>query len=196
LEGITMTDKSEFFSRGSSITPSAAGAVVVTISLALSDTFGTSVKWIALALSILLGLLLVLSIAETSTKALKGLYWVFNSLLVFSVSVGLGISVDSPQDKPPKLPHEVELLLKERLSTSSHSPENYWPGLFGLGTAFAQDKKEANSNSNDAKKEAAAKEASASKPLTPEQTQKTNQYLREIEAYKKSQERFNRRWSW
>jgi hypothetical protein len=134
-----MTDKSEFFSPASSITPSASGAVVVTASLALADTLGMSVKWIALAMSALLGLLLVLSIAEPSTKALKVLYWVFNSLMVFSVSIGLGISVDSPQTRPPKAPLEVEQILKDRLSTSQQTDEDFWPRLFGVNVAIAQE---------------------------------------------------------
>ena len=86
-----MSQSLEWLTPSSPATPSALGAVLVTVSLPLADVSGISFKWITLILSLALGGLVVLSIKEDMARSLRSLYWVFNSLLVFSVSLGIGI---------------------------------------------------------------------------------------------------------
>ena len=97
-----MADIKDFLNPTSMLTPGVAGGLTVSISMPLVIHFDMSFKWVALVVSLLFSLIIVLSFAEIKSKLLRGLYCVLNTLIIFSVSVGAGVTVD-PLPKPPNL---------------------------------------------------------------------------------------------
>jgi hypothetical protein len=190
-----MPQSPEWLTPNSPATPSALGAVLVTVSLPLADETGISFKWITLVLSLGLGALVVLSIKEDMTRYLRSLYWVFNSLLVFSVSLGIAISAAPPPSPPPPLPQAILNLLQE---PGSGHVSNELPIQLGLvGVARAQPPTPV-SPSEDTRPEGRA-DSPEDRPqtqLTEEQKEELRRYLESQQQYQSDQERFHRRWSW
>lgn len=189
-----MAQTLEWLTPSSPATPSALGAVLVTVSLPLADATGISFKWITLVLSLALGALVVMSIRDSMTRSLRGLYWVFNSLLVFSVSLGIGISASPPPAPPPPLPPEIQQLL--RLSQSP-AQDGLLPNLLGINNAHAQPGEHEGQPSERRREENATRPAGeAGERLTEEQRMILQQYLESQKQYQQEQQRYYKRWSW
>jgi hypothetical protein len=87
---------SDFLNPASMLTPGLAGALAMMISNALFHAFGLNAAYTALALSFLLG-----TIVWVATAALlaRCIYYVFNSLIIFSVAFGtnsFGLTTNAP----------------------------------------------------------------------------------------------------
>ncbi|MDX1432767.1 MAG: hypothetical protein R3286_10000 [Gammaproteobacteria bacterium] len=79
----------EFLNPKSMLTPGGAGAIIVTIAGALWSTFGCPPEMVALFLSCLFALLVVVPYAAPVWQ--KATLLVFNTLIVFSMSVGTNL---------------------------------------------------------------------------------------------------------
>jgi hypothetical protein len=109
-----MGEAHDFLNPKSMSTPGVAGAVVMLIANTLWSNFAIEPRWTALALSFLLGLVIL---AERALPAWQRLiFYVVNSLIIFSVSLGtnqLGMAVTSERSvetgavgKPGAVRHE------------------------------------------------------------------------------------------
>ena len=76
----------QFLNSKSMLTPGIAGAVTMLITNALALQFDLPGKWIALVLSFVLGMLVFSD--RTSVFWLRGLLYVLNSLIIFSMATG------------------------------------------------------------------------------------------------------------
>jgi hypothetical protein len=81
-----METPKEFLNPSSMLTPGIAGAVAMTITNTLSAQFGFNAAVVALLCSFLIGLLVVT--AKTVPFWKKYVYYVFNSLVIFTMAVG------------------------------------------------------------------------------------------------------------
>ena len=81
-----METPKEFFNPSSMLTPGIAGAVAMTIANTLSAQFGLNPAVVALLCSFLIGLLVVTAKTVPSWK--KYVYYLFNSLVIFTMAVG------------------------------------------------------------------------------------------------------------
>ena len=81
-----METPKEFLNPSSMLTPGIAGAVTMTIANTLSAQFGLNAAVVALLCSFLIGLLVVTAKTVPSWK--KYAYYVFNSLVIFTMAVG------------------------------------------------------------------------------------------------------------
>lgn len=97
-------DTKEFLNPNSMLTPGFAGSVAMMISNTLWVQFGLPQRWTGLGLSFALGLL-VLAAAGEAPLWRKGIYYMLNSLVIFSMAVGasvLGTAVASPGKSEPE----------------------------------------------------------------------------------------------
>ena len=97
----------EFLSSKSVLTPGIAGAITMLITATLSSQFGAPAKWTCLAISGLLGLGIALKDAELSAS-LRVIFFVLNSLVIFSVAVGVNATgTAAAHPKPPVFESEA-----------------------------------------------------------------------------------------
>lgn len=97
----------EFLNSKSMLTPGAAGALVMLITSTLSSQFDLPPKWTALAVSALLGLLIVWGDTTLSIPQ-RGLLFILNSLIVFSVAVGTNtVAVATVGPSAPAIPEST-----------------------------------------------------------------------------------------
>lgn len=188
-----MTKTQQWLTPNSPVTPSALGALLVTVSSPLSDKLGISFLWITLFLSLGLGMLVVLSIKEEITVALKGLYWVFNSLLVFSVSIGIGQSSSPLPPQAPLLPPEIQSIIGY---SAPSLPSGLSLELIGIKSALAQDP-QSNSSSETRSIETDDRDSSnIETELTNEQRDALRRYLEAQKKYQEDQQKYIKKWSW
>lgn len=210
-----MAEMHNWLTPDSPATPSLAGALIVTVALPFADSLGISVKWFVLGLSVLFGILIGLSIAPPPTRVLRFLYITVNALLVFSVALGVGVSIDSPPKPPPPVPDELYKLISGATPYKSSDTRS----RRGIASAFAQapsDSKseqeqqpESNTMSPSKKSESESSERTqpegppdastkeqSSQELTVEQQELLERHAIQSEEYRKEQEEYNRRWSW
>jgi hypothetical protein len=102
-----MAEAKDFLNPHSMLTPGLAAGLTVSISMPLALAFSLSIKWLALAISLLLGLAIMLSIKEPLSKLQRFVYYILNSLIIFSTALGAGINIDPPP-KPPASWNMVE----------------------------------------------------------------------------------------
>src|SRR5256885_5804290 len=89
------------------LTPGIAGGVTMLIANALWVAFSLPPRWTALALSFLLGLLVFVATPRAPLWQ-RAVYYLLNSLIIFSVSIGsnyVGVGVTRP---PPPQTNVVE----------------------------------------------------------------------------------------
>jgi len=95
----------EFLNAKSMLTPGVAGLITMLITNALHSQFGLAAKWVALALSFLIGLLVFTDIA---TRLLTRIVlYAINSLIIFSIAVGAnttGATTTRPEAGPADFP--------------------------------------------------------------------------------------------
>ena len=76
----------EFLNPNSMLTPGIAGGVTMIISNSLWVQFALTQKWTALVLSFVLGLLVLVNMRAAIWQ--KGIYYILNSLIIFTIGVG------------------------------------------------------------------------------------------------------------
>ena len=76
----------DFLNAKSMVTPGVAGGLIMVISNTCWSQFNLPAKWTALALSALLGLLVVCILIAPFWQ--KVLLWLFNALIIFSMAMG------------------------------------------------------------------------------------------------------------
>src|SRR5512145_856910 len=90
----------DFLSPTGSLTPAAAGAIVLLITNTLGAAFGLPRALTALVLSAIIGALIVARFKTTFVARLG--YWIVNSLTIFAVAVGAnGVVRGLTGDLPP-----------------------------------------------------------------------------------------------
>lgn len=94
----TTNPLAEFLNPKSMLTPGLAGALTMTITNALWSSFALPKPWIALTLSVLLGLLTAGAAAIPIWQ--KAVFTLFNSLFIFSMAVGAGTTLVATQAGP------------------------------------------------------------------------------------------------
>jgi len=82
----TPQDVKDFLNPKSILTPGIAGGISMVISNTLWMNFGLTPRWSGLVISFLLGLLVLATVEIVLWQ--KGIYWVLNSLIIFSVGAG------------------------------------------------------------------------------------------------------------
>ena len=100
---MTTPAPTDFLSPKASLTPAAAGAIVLLITNTLGAVFGLPQAWTALALSGLIGLLIVARFQ--ATFVIRAGYWVVNSLTIFAIALGTngaiaGLTSEHPAPAP------------------------------------------------------------------------------------------------
>ncbi len=178
-----------FLNPNSMLTPGIAGGLVASISMPIALNFGISIKWVILAVSILLGLFIVLSIEKLPSRLLRGVYCLLNSLIIFSMSLGVAVNVDTPP-KPPVAPSAAT----EPVNRLSVAP------LLGISAAEADDQNPRTALS--------VRPIPTSPPLNAkpspteqewqqaEREQKEQAYVEQKRQYQEQMQQYNRRWSW
>ena len=101
-----MTEPSEFLHAKSMLTPGIAGAITMLITNTLHEQFELPHRWVALALSLLLATL-VFGDRRTALWQ-RGLFYVLNTLIIFSMAVGTNAGAMAVT-RPPQ-PESVEML--------------------------------------------------------------------------------------
>ena len=107
----TLMEKTKnFLDPESMITPGVAGGVTMTISNALWVQFSVQPRYTGLALSFIISLLVILTWKAHSSLWLKGIYWIVNSLIIFSVALG-GNYIGTASTKTTQPSQEASLSL-------------------------------------------------------------------------------------
>lgn len=203
-----MPEVKDFLSPSAMLTPGIAGGLTVSISLPLAVHFDMSFKWVAMVVSFLFGLLIIYSFTGPLSKPLRALYWVLNSLIIFSVSVGTGVAVDSPP-KPPALPLVLE-------KNAAH-PDMDWPSLSqllhrvtGIRTVFAAEPAppaaaattptDQETNVPPREMEQRVQQLEEARKAAEERAERERELREEtaqrLQAYQQQLQRYYRRWSW
>jgi predicted anti-sigma-YlaC factor YlaD len=89
----------EYLNAKSMVTPGVAGGLVMAITNTCANQFDLTPKWTALALSALLGLFVVGIMVAPFWQ--KGLLWVLNALVIFSMAMGTneaGAKISNPAE--------------------------------------------------------------------------------------------------
>lgn len=129
-----METAKDFLNPSSMMTPGAAGALTMTVANTVTLQFGLAESWmagIALSVSFLFGLLVLT--AEAMPVWRKIVYYIINSLIIFTVAVGsntLGGTAyaSSPKKTTSHSPQEQHLVIDliGIPSAYAHGPENGW----------------------------------------------------------------------
>jgi hypothetical protein len=213
-----MPEMKDFLNPASILTPGIAGGLTASISFPLTFQFHLPFKWVALVVSFIIGLLIVISFKEKIPKLLRTLYCVLNSLIIFSVSVGTGMTVD-PIPKPPKIAGIYES--KIPTSEASLSLKKIFNNIVSVQSSFATEKNKNNTvfsskyiskplliaqNTKEIKQmerealEERIRQLEEEKRKIEEQSGRERSEIelkeRRLQQYNEELERYNRRWSW
>lgn len=94
-----MAEIKDFLSSKSMLTPGIAGGLVMLITTALQSQFSMPAAWVALALSFLVGTLVL---RDKSTAIWqKAVLYLLNSLIIFSMATGANTTARAVEDKGP-----------------------------------------------------------------------------------------------
>jgi len=94
----------DFLNAKSMVTPGVAGGLIMVISNTCWSQFNLPAKWTALALSALLGLLVVCILIAPFWQ--KVLLWLFNALIIFSMAMGTnqaGVNLQAQSEVPRRI---------------------------------------------------------------------------------------------
>lgn len=188
-----MPETKDFLNPNSMLTPGIVGGLTVSISMPLSLHFGLSVKWVALTVSFLFGALIVFYSKDAMAYLQRGIYWILNSLIIFSVGIGAAANIDSlPQPPHGAITHGAIDIHKSAVPNllGSLSPE-----LMPISTAHAQ---EGDSNGARLRHDAGprAKPPRAAVPERYGNSSEMNAKHRKQQEYLRNLEAYQRRWSW
>jgi hypothetical protein len=185
-----VADVKEFLNPHSMLTPGLAGGLTVSISMPIALTFDLSVKWLALTVSLLLGLAIILSVPDPLSRLQRFVYYILNSLIIFSTALGAGINIDAPPE-PPALP--LVLDTKPRIG-SLRIPHM----LLGVSDAFAED--HSNPSPSFVEPEIIDKALEEKKwagmDLSMEQLKILRAYQLRQQEYEEQRIKHDKRWSW
>jgi hypothetical protein len=120
-----MSDMEKFLTPESMLTPGLAGGMTMGITNALAFQFGLIAPGpavIALVLSFLFGLCVFVS-SRKSARAVKLLFWVINSLVIFTVAAGSNALGTVATTAPPK---QTASRVVEMLVATAHAQEMKW----------------------------------------------------------------------
>lgn len=112
----------DFLNPESMITPGIAGGITMMISNALWVQFSIEPRYTGLIFSFIIGLAVVLSWKATTALWLKGIYWIVNSLIIFSVAIGgnyVGAGKASASTQEKQYSEKMEPIVKEKPSYST-----------------------------------------------------------------------------
>lgn len=193
-----MADAKDFLSPKSMMTPGIAGGLTVSVSMPIAVQFGLSFKWIALVVSLILSLVVVLQFDEVKSNILKGLYIVINALIIFSVSMGAGITIDPP----PELPSIAGGNLSESTEIS-----RYFNFLFSSSAYADEHAVQVSRDVEDLGEEDGKPAKAKGDERINEELRKENEMLRnkekamreqkeKIRKYQMVRESYDKRWSW
>jgi hypothetical protein len=76
----------DYLNPKSMVTPGVAGGLIVLITNTCATQFHLERKWTALVLSAMIGLVVVIAFAGSIWE--KAIFWVLNSLIIFSMAMG------------------------------------------------------------------------------------------------------------
>jgi hypothetical protein len=205
-----MADVKDFLSPNAMLTPGIAGGLTVSIALPLAFHFDVSFKWSALAISFLLGIIVVSSFTDPLSKPLRIVYCLLNSLIIFSVSAGVGSNIDAPPPPPPELLSSTQSAAGYK--RSSHLFGDIVPGWIGVTPAFADPPAHTLGDaaltepqaSRETGHEEERQETSSSHRRDGEATQPPEESEREnrlkaaerLRQYQEQLQRYRKRWSW
>jgi hypothetical protein len=138
IQGATqMSDLDKFLSPESMLTPGLAGGMTMGITNALAFQFALPTPQpalIALALSFVFGLCVFSAKSNTGRTAVKALFWVVNSLVIFTVAAGSNaIGMSAQTARAPGIGDAAALV--ERLLPTAHAqtrPELPWCCIDGV----------------------------------------------------------------
>ncbi len=187
-----MAEIKDFLNPHSMLTPGVAAGLTVTTSMPVALAFGLSVKWLALVVSCLLGLLIILAIKDPMSPLQRSVYYLLNSLIIFSTALGAGISIDSP----PRPPSPPNALLNPSLGSLQ------LPAVLGIGTAYAEESRvRAESHSPqippDKPNHAVSPRFPSAMAIVAErQIELKKMYEQQKKEYQQRLKAYERRWSW
>ncbi len=193
-----MPKAKDFLSPHSMLTPGLAGAITTGIAMPLVVSFELKFKWVALVIGFMLALLIVLQFKESISRLEKAIYCVLNTLIIFSVSVGTGINLNSPPPPLDPLPLDPSVLELIERSQAGNSVINAI-GFMGIQSAYAQEPEEENNIENNISKRPTEERSTEEKDkpkLTEKEIRRLREYIKKQEKQKKEQEKYYQRWSW
>jgi hypothetical protein len=143
-----MSDIDKFLSPESMLTPGLAGGMTMGITNALAFQFGLDAPQpalIALVLSFLFGLCVFVSAKSNIRRGVKALFWVINSLVIFTVAAGSNsIGTAASMAQANGTPRSVAGVI-ERLVPTAHAQSVGWCCIDGeiraLGAAQCAEQK-------------------------------------------------------
>jgi hypothetical protein len=143
-----MSDIDKFLSPESMLTPGLAGGMTMGITNALAFQFGLDAPQpalIALVLSFLFGLCVFVSAKSNIRRGVKALFWVINSLVIFTVAAGSNsIGTAASMAQATSAPRSVASVI-EQLVPSAHAQTAGWCCIDGsikpLGAAQCTEQK-------------------------------------------------------
>ncbi|NDY41350.1 hypothetical protein G3N55_00600 [Dissulfurirhabdus thermomarina] len=187
-----MPEAKDFLSPHSMLTPGIAGAITTGVALPVVNAFDLKYKWVALAVGFLLALLIVLRFKDGVSRLERAIYCILNTLIIFSVSVGAGVNLDSPpRAKAAPMPPAVEKILERyRVET----PVSRLRGWFEPRAAHVQPA--GGEGAPGANATVGLAGGSGQPPLSPEEIRQLQDYVRQQKALEEEQRRYNQRWSW
>jgi len=151
--------------------------------------------WMNLIVSFLVGMLIVYSIQDQIRPVQRALYFILNSLIVFSTSVGVAVNVNGPPTPPT--PPELKIGMHEQEPVGTH--RSALLTILGIAPAMAAQHGKPAAQVLPVGKpsgQGAASQTSERVELTKEQIEKVNRYNRDREDYIKKQKEYDDRWSW
>jgi hypothetical protein len=184
-----MPDSKDFLNPNSMLTPGLAGGMAVSISMPVAMAFGISVKWIVLVVSVLLGLLIIVAIKDSLSFLQRSIYFMLNSLIIFSTALGAGVGIDSPPVPPVQVSLQTpiqSLRISQFLGINNALAGNDDP----MPVPDVEDKPVDNPDSLRAEQPAPVVDNS---PEPPEHLKSFQQLQKE---YQEKLKAYQKRWSW
>lgn len=190
-----MADTKDFLNPNSMLTPGLAGGMTVSISMPIAISFDISVKWLALVVSFLIGVLIVYAIKERMSFLQRMGYCILNSLVIFSTALGAGIAMDPPP-APPDFSYEAVPL--ERSDRSGFSLSEFIGISSAAASSYIEIKRTENpadengvtrTDAGEGRYSESVKQRKTLEPDTQDAEKRHSAYQRKLQLYRK-------RWSW
>lgn len=190
-----MAEINDFLNPKSMITPGITVTLTVSISTALANAFSLRFPWVAIFVSFMIAVLVVLPREKDHIKGKRPhlkrpVYCILNTLIIFSMSLGTGKSIDAAPKPPEPSPAILDILKKIDATKAGESGFN----LFGIQAAYAQENgKGKGTTDKPGKKD--SKSRKQSKKLSDAEQQQLQEYLKELKDYEEKKEKHDKKWS-
>lgn len=192
----------DFLNPTSMMTPGIAGAMTTGLTMPLVFAFDLKYKWVALVLSLVISYLVVSAYNWNLSRIESVAYWLLNSLIIFSVSVGAGVNINQPPDvTATEMDPTIKAILM-KLNNEKVRNEEKLGSTFWISSAYAASGNEQNYNletPQHTSQERVSEQAQEPRPLSDlsEEEIKTLQHYFEGEKkYIQQQQQYKKRWSW